>query len=98
MLTVRTTVRFQRWLTSLRDKKARSIVASPLDRMAFGIFGDTRSVGSGVWEARIHFGPGYRLYYCQKGEELVVVLAGGGKSSQSSDIAAAIRLKDDLSW
>jgi putative addiction module killer protein len=83
---------FRAWLDGLRDRTARIRIDDRLVRLARGHAGDTRSVGGGVQELRIHVGPGYRAYYMWRGEQLVLLLSGGNKGSQSRDIAQAKRL------
>lgn len=80
---------FERWIEGLRDRKARLRIDVRLKRLAAGNAGDTKSVGDGVQEMRLHFGPGYRIYYMWQGDVLVVLLNGGDKDSQSRDIAKA---------
>lgn len=80
---------FQCWLSNLGDRQARARIQVRLDRMADGHFGDVEPVGDGVSEARIHYGPGYRLYFMRRGQCVVVVLCGGDKSSQARDIQQA---------
>jgi putative addiction module killer protein len=80
---------FSKWLTRLKDRKARSIVLDRLLRMQHGNAGDVKAVGEGVYEARIHYGPGYRLYYIQRDNVLIVMLAGGDKANQEKDIKQA---------
>lgn len=80
---------FDRWLSGLRDRRAVARVAARLDRLAAGHHGDAEPVGNGVSELRINYGPGYRVYYLQRGPVLVVLLCGGDKSSQSRDIQQA---------
>lgn len=92
MIEVRQTEVFLRWRLSLRDHKARAAVASRINRMANGLPGDVASVGEGVMEMRIHYGPGYRVYFVRRGSQLVFLLCGGDKSSQQRDIEAAKRL------
>ena len=77
------------WLESLRDRKTRSVIRARLDRLEQGNPGDHRYVGEGVYELRIHFGPGWRVYYAEEGEQIVVLLCGGDKSSQPKDIDRA---------
>jgi putative addiction module killer protein len=89
MIEVRQTAIFRKWLDSLRDRNARLRIATRIRRMELGNPGDTKSVGSGVFEMRIPYGPGYRLYYVTIGTTLVVLLCGGDKSSQKRDIAMA---------
>jgi putative addiction module killer protein len=77
---------FKEWLATLRDRKAKLIIATRLQRLGQGLFGDAQSVGGGVNELRIHFGPGYRIYFQVRGNSIVLLLCGGDKSSQSTDI------------
>lgn len=86
---------FEDWLTGLKDMKARAKIRIRLDRLKLGNFGDCKSVGSGVFELRIDFGPGYRIYFGQIGNTLVVLLCGGDKSSQTKDINNANKFWED---
>lgn len=97
MVQVRQTERFVRWLEGLRDLRARAMVLARIERLIGGNPGDVKPVGAGVSELRINFGPGYRVYYLQKGTTLIILLAGGGKSSQSKDIQTALQLAETLS-
>lgn len=92
MLIVRQTDVFRSWLQSLRDRRAVARIAVRIDRLALGNAGDVQPVGRGVSEMRIHYGPGYRVYFTQRGNELVILLCGGDKSSQSADIKRALEL------
>jgi putative addiction module killer protein len=83
---------FSKWMSELRDVRAKARIAVRIDRMASGNLGDVKAVGEGLSEARIAYGPGYRLYFLAKGDTLIVMLAGGDKSSQSRDIAKAKEL------
>ena len=96
MFEIRKTDVFARWIDSLKDLKGRSRVLARLDRLADGPFGDTKAVGNGVAELRIHHGPGYRVYFTKRRQTLVVLLCGGKKSSQSKDIQRAVRLAEEL--
>ncbi len=96
MIEVRQTERFAAWLLGLRDRQARARIALRIDRLSLGHAGDVRPVGEGVSELRIDHGPGYRVYFVRRGTALIVLLAGGDKSSQDRDIRAAIRLARDL--
>ena len=96
MIEVRKTDAYVKWLDGLRDIRARARVLARVERLAAGNPGDTEPVGEGVSELRINYGPGYRVYYKQHGRELVILLAGGDKSTQSSDIKAALRLARNL--
>jgi len=80
---------FADWLTSLKDIKTRAIVRVRLDRLRLGNWGDCKSVGEGVQELRIDFGPGYRVYLGQEGDVVILLLCGGSKKSQSKDIEKA---------
>jgi len=93
---IRKTDEFSNWLDGLRDLRARARIQVRIERLALGNPGDAKPVGEGVSELRIHFGPGYRVYYKQRGRELVVLLAGGDKSSQAKDIKTALRLAQNL--
>ena len=89
MLVVRQTDIFRSWLQSLNDARAIARIAVRIDRLAMGNPGDVRPVGSGISEMRIHYGPGYRVYFVLRGAELIILLCGGDKSTQSADIARA---------
>lgn len=77
------------WLSALPDRQAKARIVVRVNRMAGGNLGDVKPVGEGVWEARIDHGPGYRLYYAQAGRRLILLLIGGDKRTQQSDIAKA---------
>ena len=96
MLTVQLTQSFQAWLGALRDIRAQVSIASRIERIAAGNLGDVKSVGDGVSELRVDVGPGYRVYIVQRGGHLVVVLAGGDKSSQARDIKRAKQLAKEI--
>ena len=96
MIVIRKTDEFSTWLDGLRDLRARARIQVRIERLALGNPGDAQAVGEGVSELRIHHGPGYRVYYKQRGRELVVLLAGGDKSSQAKDIKTALRLAQNL--
>jgi putative addiction module killer protein len=89
MIQIRYTETFSDWLNALRDSKGKAKILVRIDRLRLGLLGDTKPVGHGVSELRINFGPGYRVYYLKKGEELIILLAGGDKSSQNKDIKKA---------
>jgi putative addiction module killer protein len=80
---------FEYWMQSLRDKQTKARILTRIDRVRLGNFGDCESVGEGVYELRIHLGPGYRIYFALVGAEIVLLLCGGDKSSQSRDIKDA---------
>lgn len=96
MFTVQLTESFQSWLDGLRDIRAQVSIARRIERIAAGNLGDVKSVGEGVSELRVDVGPGYRLYFVQRGGHLVVVLAGGDKSSQARDIKRAKQLAKEI--
>ena len=92
MLDVRETEEFSEWLAALRDLRARAKILVRIDRLANGNPGDVEPVGEGVSELRINYGPGYRVYYVQRGTRYILLLAGGDKRTQDRDIARAKRL------
>ena len=96
MLQVRKTETFVRWLDGLRDIRARARVQVRIERLAAGNAGDVEPVGEGVSEMRIDYGPGYRVYFKKQGREVVILLAGGDKRTQSADIKTALRLARNL--
>ena len=93
---VRKTEAYAKWLDGLRDIRARARILARVERLAAGHAGDAQPVGDGVSELRIHYGPGYRVYFKQKGRELLLLLAGGDKRSQAKDIKTALRLARNL--
>ena len=96
MIEVRQTAEFAKWIARLRDIRGRAKIAARIDRLSMRHPGDVRPVGEGISELRIHDGPGYRIYYAQRGTVLIVLLCGGDKSSQSRDIATAKRLVAEI--
>jgi len=97
MVEIRKTDAFAEWIDTLRDIQARARVQARIERLATGNPGDVEPVGEGVSELRINYGPGYRVYFKQRGWELIILLAGGDKSTQARDIKAALRLARNLS-
>ena len=89
MIDVRQTEEFQSWFNGLRDVRARARIQVRIDRLALGNPGDVKSVGRGVCELRIAYGGGYRVYFTKKGPVVVILLVGGDKSTQQSDISKA---------
>ena len=89
MFTVKTLPEFDAWLDSLKDRVTRIRLGRRLDKVQRGNMGDVKSVGDGVFEMREHFGPGWRMYYVRHGDILIMMLGGGDKDSQESDIAIA---------
>ena len=96
MLRVLQTEAFRRWLDKLQDARAAASITRRLERVERGNLGDTRSVGNGVSEMRISYGPGYRLYFVRRGADIVVLLCGGDKGSQDRDVQRAKRLAKEL--
>ena len=92
VIELKQTETFAKWDARLRDKRARTLIASRLARLAHGLPGDVEPVGDGVSELRIHYGPGYRVYFQQRGAVLIVLLCGGDKKTQARDIAMAKKL------
>ncbi len=96
MIEVRQTTEFARWFSRLRDSAAKARIDVRIERLSQGNPGDVRPVGEGVTEMRVDFGPGYRVYYKQSGQTVVVLLAGGDKDSQERDIGLALELARGL--
>jgi len=96
VIEVRQTEAYGRWISRLRDRQARARINIRVRRLSLGNFGDVRTIGGGVSEIRIDYGPGYRVYFTRRGSALVVLLAGGDKSSQRRDIARARDLAREL--
>ena len=96
MKPIYTTEVFDAWFESLKDKQTARRIQARIDRAEEGNFGDHKAVGEGVFEMRIHHGPGFRVYFIQRGLEIVILLAGGDKSSQSQDIETAHELARQL--
>lgn len=96
MKVIHTTETFDNWFAGLRDKQAVRRIHVRIDRAEDGNFGDCVPVGEGVSEMRIHYGPGYRLYFAQRDMEIVILLAGGDKSTQTKDIQTALKLARQL--
>lgn len=96
MFAFRQTETFSSWLRSLRDQRAKQKIAGRLQRLKFGNFGDVEPVGHGISELRIHERKGYRVYFRQQGDEIIVLLCGGDKKSQQQDIVQAQRIWREL--
>lgn len=96
MIEIRKTEVFAQWLDGLREIQARARVQARIERLAAGNPGDVKPVGEGVSEMRIDYGPGYRVYFRKRGRALIILLAGGDKSSQANDIKTALRLARNL--
>jgi len=93
---IRKTDTYARWLDGLRDIQARARVLARVERLAAGNPGDAKPVGEGVSELRIDYGPGYRVYFTVRGRTVIILLAGGDKRTQASDIKTALRLVRNL--
>lgn len=96
VIEIRKTETFAKWLDGLHDLRARARILARIERLASGNPGDVKSVGEGVSELRIDYGPGYRVYYKKQGPKVVILLAGGDKSTQAKDIKVALRLSQNL--
>ncbi len=96
MIGVRQTDVYAAWFDGLRDRQAKARIDIRIRRLSLGNFGDVKPVGGGVSELRISYGPGYRVYFARRGHDLVILLAGGDKSTQSADIKAARGLLQQL--
>ena len=96
MLEIRKTDTYAHWIDNLRDLQARARVQVRIERLAAGNPGDVRPVGEGVSELRIDYGPGYRVYFAKRGREVVILLAGGDKTTQAADIKLVLRLLRNL--
>ena len=98
MIEIKQTDTFRTWEAKLRDRRARTLIAARITRLAEGLAGDVSPVGEGVSELRIHYGPGYRVYFQQRGSTLVVLPCGGDKNHQARDIAIAKQLAQELEY
>lgn len=96
MNTIHTTDLFDSWFSGMKDQAGKRRVQMRIDRAEDGNFGDCESVGEGVAEMRIHFGPGYRVFFIQRDFDVVILLAGGDKSTQGKDIKTALRMAREL--
>ncbi|MBJ8959809.1 type II toxin-antitoxin system RelE/ParE family toxin [Citrobacter youngae] len=98
MMEILQTTVFQRWEQNLRDRRAKTLIATRLFRLANGLAGDVKPVGEGISEMRISYGPGYRIYFKQHGCRIIILLCGGDKSSQANDITLAKVLARSLDY
>lgn len=96
MIEIRQTDEYADWFKTLRDRQARARINTRIRRLSLGNLGDVKPVGQGVSELRIDYGPGYRVYLVQRGETLVILLAGGDKRTQQRDIRKALELARQL--
>lgn len=96
MIEIKQTATFQKWESKLKDNTVKAAIAARLFRLANGLNGDVTPIGQGVSELRIHHGPGYRVYFSQQGNEIILLLCGGNKSTQKNDIEIAKKLAKEL--
>lgn len=96
MYIIKQTEMFSKWLYKLKDVQGKVSIIRRIERIKSGNFGDSKSVGDEIFELRITAGPGYRVYYTKRGDEIVILLIGGDKSTQSKDIAKAKHIKKEL--
>jgi len=97
MYEIKTTEKFDTWLGGISDGKTQKIIVKRIRKMSLGTLGKVRSLDDGLFEAKIYYGPGYRLYFVNKGKKIIVLLCGGEKSTQSKDINQARKLAKELS-
>jgi putative addiction module killer protein len=95
MREIRRTDVFKKWLKKLKDRRGKALIYKRIERLAEGNSGDSVPIGEGLSEMRIHYGPGYRIYYKDTGTELIILLCGGDKSTQEADIARAKKLVNE---
>jgi len=96
MYEIETIDEFDNWLANLRDGKAQKVIVKRIRVMSLGTLGDVRGLGGGLFEAKIHYGPGYRLYFVNTGPTIIVLLCGGDKSTQQADIKKARAFAKEL--
>jgi putative addiction module killer protein len=96
VIAIKQTETFRKWERKLKDQKTKALIAARILRVANGLLGDVAPVGKGVSELRIHYGPGYRVYFRRWGEQIIILLCGGDKSTQDEDIRLAKRLTTEL--
>ena len=96
MVEIVETHEFARWIDNLKDIQAQARIQTRINRLILGHPGDARPVGEGVSELRIDYGPGYRVYYCLRGDTLIILLAGGDKNTQNADIQTAQKLAREI--
>jgi putative addiction module killer protein len=96
MLQIRQSATFRKWLLRLEDRTAKARLVRRIERLAAGNAGDHRFLGAGLFELRNDFGPGYRIYYMHRGDELIILLVGGDKASQARDIPRARQMIEQL--
>jgi putative addiction module killer protein len=93
---VQTTIIFDKWLETLRDREGRGLILKHIDRMKHGNLGDVKNIAGSIFEKRIYFGAGYRLYFVNKDNKIIIILCGGNKSTQQRDIEKAKIIAKEL--
>ena len=96
MLEIKQTETYRKWEHKLKDKRAKALISARIFRLVNGLAGDVKPIGQGLSELRIHYGPGYRIYFRQQGNELVILLCGGNKSTQQRDIEQEKQMDKEL--
>jgi putative addiction module killer protein len=96
VMQIRKTDVYAEWIDNLRDLQGRARILVRVERLASGNPGDVKALSGGVSKLRVHFGPGYRVYFTQRGHDIVILLAGGGKSTQPKDVQTALQLAKNL--
>jgi putative addiction module killer protein len=96
MYEIETTGEFDNWLNSIQDSKTQKVIIKRIRSMSLGTLGETRSLENGLFEAKIRFGPGFRLYFVNRGTRIIILLCGGDKSTQTRDIKRARKLAEEL--
>jgi putative addiction module killer protein len=96
MYEIKQTPEFKFWLRSIRDPKVRGRILARIRKVSLGNIGDVAPIAGGIWEMREHFGPGWRMYYMQHGKTIILMLGGGSKSTQETDIKRAKKLLQTL--
>ena len=95
-MVIRETENYTNWIRRLKDRAAQAIISARIRRVSAGNFGDVKPVGDNVSELRIDYGPGYRVYFTRRRQEIIILLCGGAKSTQTRDIEAAKRIANNL--
>jgi putative addiction module killer protein len=93
---IETTEEFDNWLENIRDSKTQKVIVKRVRSMSLGLLGETRSLADGLFEAKVRYGPGFRLYFVNKGAKIIILLCGGDKSTQRQDIKRAKELAKEI--
>lgn len=96
MIEIQETISYRRWIRRIKDDKTIALINSRLSRVAIGNVGDVKNVGDTIWELRINYGPGYRIYFTWRGSEMIILLGGGDKDTQSKDIEKARKMAREV--